>query len=82
MVRTQIQLTENQAKTLRRLSASRNLSVAELIRRAIDAMIKASPLMDPEEQLKRAAVIAGKFGSGRRDISKKHDACLAKDFGK
>jgi len=81
MVRIKIQLTEDQAKNLKRISASRSLSVAELIRRAIDAMIKASPLVGPDEQLKRALAIAGKFGSGRRDISMKHDAYLVKDFG-
>ena len=82
MVRTQIQLSEDQAKTLRRLSASRHLSVAELIRRAIDAMIRTSSSADPEERLKRSLEIAGKFGSGKRDISKKHDAYLTEDFGK
>jgi hypothetical protein len=82
MVRTQIQLTEDQAKALRRISASRNLSVAELIRRAIDAMIRTSSSVDPEEQLKRALAIAGKFGSGRRDISKKHDTYLTEGYTK
>jgi len=82
MVRTQIQLTEDQAKTLKRISASRNLSVAELIRRSIDAMIRTSSSVDPEEQLKRSMAIAGKFGSGKRDISKRHDAYLGEDFGK
>ena len=82
MVRTQIQLTEDQAKTLRRISASRHLSVAELIRRAIDAMIRTSSSVDPEEQLKRSLEIAGKFGSGKLDISKKHDTYLGEDFGK
>ena len=73
MIRTQIQLTENQAQTLKKISASRHLSIAELIRRAIDMMIKTSTLIDPEEKLKRSLEIVGKFSSGRRDISKKHD---------
>jgi hypothetical protein len=77
MVRTQIQLTEDQAKNLKRISASRHLSVAELIRRAIDAMIKTSVLVDPEERLKRSLEIVGKFRSGKRDVSKKHDVYLA-----
>jgi hypothetical protein len=36
MVRTQIQLTEGQAKTLKRLAKKQQRSVAELIRRSID----------------------------------------------
>ena len=82
MVRTQIQLTEDQAEALKRISTSRHLSVAELIRRAIDMMIRTSALVDPEERLKRSLEIVGKFGSGRRDISKKHDVYLAETYGK
>jgi len=82
MVRTQIQLTEEQAKTLKRIAASRNLSVAELIRRAVDAMIKTSTSVNPEERLKRSLEIAGKFSSGKRDISKKHDVYLSESYGK
>jgi hypothetical protein len=82
MVRTQIQLTEEQAKTLKRIAASRHLSVAELIRRAIDTMIKTSTSVDPEERLKRSLEIAGKFSSGKRDISKKHDVYLSESYGK
>lgn len=82
MVRTQIQLTEDQAEALKRISASRHLSIAELIRRAVDMMIRTSALVDPKERLKRSMEIVGKFGSGRRDISKKHDVYLAETYGK
>ncbi|NJD56264.1 MAG: ribbon-helix-helix protein, CopG family [Nitrospirae bacterium] len=82
MVRTQIQLTEEQAKALRKMAASRHLSSAELIRRAVDVMIKSGPAADPEERRKRAIEIAGKFSSGRSDVSRKHDKYLADAFGK
>jgi hypothetical protein len=82
MIRTQIQLTEDQAKTLKRISASKHLSIAELIRRAIDTMIKITPAADPEERLKRAHDIVGKFSSGKQDISKKHDVYLTETFVK
>ncbi len=82
MVRTQIQLTEEQAKVLKRIAGSRHLSIAELIRRAIDTMIKTSTSTDPEERLRRALEIAGKFSSGKRDISKKHDIYLSESYGK
>jgi hypothetical protein len=82
MVRTQIQLTQEQAKAVKRIALSRHLSVAELIRRAVDAMINSSPGADPEEKLKRAIEIAGKFRSGKHDIAKRHDKYLADGFRK
>ena len=82
MVRTQIQLTEEQARALKKMAASRHLSSAELIRRAVDIMIKSGPGADPEESRKRAIDIAGKFSSGKSDVSRKHDRYLADAFGK
>ena len=77
MVRTQIQLTEEQAKAVKRIALSRHLSVAELIRCAVDTMITSSPLADTEERRKRAIDIVGKFSSGKRDVAKRHDKYLA-----
>jgi hypothetical protein len=82
MVRTQIQLTEEQAKAVKKIAMSRHLSVAELIRRAVDTMIKSSTVIDGEERYKRAMDIVGKFSSGKRDISQKHDTYLADAYGK
>jgi len=82
MVRTQIQLTEEQAKALKKMAAARHLSSAELIRRAVDIMIKSAAAADPEERRKRAIDIAGRFSSGKSDVSRKHDKYLADAFGK
>jgi predicted DNA-binding ribbon-helix-helix protein len=82
MVRTQIQLTEDQAKALKKIAQSRRLSVAELIRKAVDTIIKSSTVVDREERHKRAMEIAGKFSSGKRDISKKHDLYLTDAYNK
>ena len=82
MVRTQIQLTEDQAKALKKVAQSRHLSVAELIRKAVDAIIKSSTVVDAEERHKRAMEIVGKFGSGKRDVSKKHDPYLTEAYKK
>jgi RecA/RadA recombinase len=78
MVRTQIQLTEDQAKALKRIAQSQHLSVAELIRKAVDMVIRSGSFIDIEERRKRAMEIVGKFGSGKRDVSEKHDLYLAK----
>ncbi len=82
MVRTQIQLTEEQAKTLKRIAATRHLSIAELIRQAVDTIIKSSAVSNTEERKKRAIDIIGKFSSGRQDISRKHDKYLEEAFRK
>jgi hypothetical protein len=82
MVRTQIQLTEDQAKALKKIAVSRQLSVAELIRRAVDTMIKTSTAADFEDRKKRALESAGKFSSGRSDVSKKHDEYLSESFSR
>jgi predicted DNA-binding ribbon-helix-helix protein len=82
MVRTQIQLTEEQAKALKKMAASRHLSSAELIRRAVDSMIKSGPGAEPEERRKRGIEIVGKFSSGKSDVSRKHDKYLTQAFGK
>jgi hypothetical protein len=82
MVRTQIQLTEKQIKALKKLSSSQHLSVAELIRRAIDNLLKPSGVMDADEQKQRALGIAGKFRSGKRNISREHDKHLAEIYRK
>ena len=80
MVRTQIQLTEDQVKALKKIAVSRELSVAELIRRAVDTMIKSSTAPDPEDRMKRALEIVGKFSSGKSDVSKHHDTYLAESY--
>lgn len=82
MVRTQIQLTEAQASALKKLALSRHLSIAELIRQAVDNMIKTSSTVDIEERKRRALEIMGKFKSGKKDISERHDEYLVEAFGK
>ena len=73
MVRTQIQLTEAQARELRRLSETKGVSVASLIRELVD-----NTLMAPREaRFARAMAAAGKFSSGERNnVSEEHDAAL------
>ncbi len=82
MVRTQIQLTEEQVRGLKKIAASRHLSVAELIRRSVDAILKTNILVDSEERYKKAMQTAGRFRSGKRDISRKHDKYLEEAFSK
>ena len=81
LVRTQIQLDESQAERLKAVAASRGLSMAELIRRAVDSALLTGGLPDKEEQRRRAIAASGRFNSGATDISVKHDKYLAEAFG-
>jgi predicted DNA-binding ribbon-helix-helix protein len=80
MVRTQIQLSEKQAKALKDLAARRKVSVAELIRQAVDEQLRAAGSIDPEDRKRRALAAAGRFHSGLTDLSTAHDRYLAEAF--
>ena len=82
MVRTQIQLTEEQSKALRKLSAQRDISMAELIRQGIDFYLRSCRTISQEERRQRAIKAAGQFRSGQADLSEKHDTYLAEVYGK
>jgi metal-responsive CopG/Arc/MetJ family transcriptional regulator len=76
MVRTQIQLTEDQAKTLKQLAEKEDVSVAELIRRSVDNYIKTHTEMSMAEKKRRALSIVGIFNSGLPDLGVNHDDYL------
>lgn len=80
MVRTQIQLSEEQAKAIKRIAAAQGTSMAEVIRRAVDGVIISGPARDWNERHQRALAIVGKFRSGKRDISSNHDRYLAEAY--
>jgi len=82
MVRTQIQLKEEQADALKRLSEERHVSMAELIRIAVDDAIKSTYVLDNREKWERACRVVGKYRSGKQDISLHHDKYLAEAFGR
>lgn len=74
LVRTQVQFTEEQWHTLRRLSAQRGKSMAELVRQSVEHEIKHA------SGLGSLLAAAGKFSSGRGNVSVDHDRYLAEDF--
>lgn len=82
MVHVQIQLTDDQARKIKKVAMARHQSVAELIRQAVDNILKSGASVDLEGRRKRAIDIAGKFSSGKSDISKKHDSYLTGVFKK
>ena len=80
MVRTQVQLREEQVRALKKLASARGVSMAELIRQSVDALIRSSRGVDPEERRRRAIAAAGRFRSGASDVSSEHDRHLAEAF--
>jgi Arc/MetJ-type ribon-helix-helix transcriptional regulator len=82
MVRTQIQLTEEQSRALKKMASSRHLSISELVRQGVDVILRSNVSIDASEKRKRALAIIGKYRSGKREISREHDKHLAEVYSK
>jgi hypothetical protein len=80
MVRTQIQLTEAQARTLKSLAATQGTSVADLVRQAVEQLIQTAGPVDVVERRRRAIAAAGRFNSGLADVSEEHDRYLLEAY--
>ena len=78
MVRTQIQITESQARRLRTMAKDRGISMAEAIRRCLDQHL-ASAEPDRADLYATAAQAIGRFHDlhGVADLAEAHDAYLA-----
>lgn len=82
LIRTQIQLTEEQAEALKKISSEKKLSISELIRRGVDLLLKNFFTIDIEVKKKRALNISGMFHTGKNDLSLNHDRYLDENFNK
>lgn len=80
MIRTQIQLEEAQYRSLKELAARQGVSIAELVRRAVNNLLQ-SEVVPLEERRQRAIAAIGRFRSGIKDISERHDEYLAEIYG-
>jgi len=60
------------------------MSIAEIIREAVNNVIRSgvSVAAGAEDRRKRALNAVGKFSSGKRDISRRHDRYLSEAFQK
>jgi hypothetical protein len=81
MIRTQIQMEEDQIEWLRDEARTRGVSVSQLIREGI-TFFRAREERFPEEKKKRALAAVGRFSSGASDVSERHDDYLAEAFSK
>lgn len=79
MIRTQIQFTADQMDALRRTAAAHGKSIAQVVREAVDAQLRAS---DREARWSAAESFIGKFADreGATDVALRHDHYLALAF--
>lgn len=80
MVRTQIQLTEEQYQKLKGVAARKHISVAEIIRRSVDNTLSSEFLPDEEEIKARARSAFGAYADSQSDVSENHDRYLTEAF--
>ncbi|MBW2066971.1 MAG: ribbon-helix-helix protein, CopG family [Deltaproteobacteria bacterium] len=76
MIRTQVQLEEEQIQWLKAKARERGVSVSQLIREGV-ALFRAHEDRLPEEKKKRAFAAIGRFSSDVHDVSERHDEYLA-----
>ena len=69
MVRTQIQLTERQSRSLRAMAVRNGVSISELIRQGVDIVITNDSTPAWDEQVERAISAAGKHRSDGQGTS-------------
>jgi hypothetical protein len=80
MIRSQMQLTNDQMRALKELARRENTSVAELVRRAVDYWLRAASPISPDERRSRAIAAARGFPSGIADMSERHDEYLSQIY--
>jgi Arc/MetJ-type ribon-helix-helix transcriptional regulator len=80
MVRTQVQLTEEQAALIKQLAAERDVSMSEIIRIGMTDFLTASGAITRAERIRRALAVTGRFRSDKTDVSERHDAYLSEAY--
>ena len=76
MIRTQVQLTDEQAALLRRVATRRGVSMAAVIRELLDNALAAPA----SARASRARSAIGRFASGTGTVSREHDRELERAF--
>lgn len=73
MIRTQIQLTEEQAARLKELAAQRGVSLAELVREGVEHILAES---EHDQKWRRASALVGRYSDEAGDVAANHDRYL------
>jgi len=80
MVRTQVQLTEDQARRIKAVARKKRVSQAEVIRGFVDRMLPLEEMPDDAEVRRRAIEAAGRIRSGKGDLASRHDEYSAEAY--
>lgn len=81
MIRTQIQLTPEQARRIKEIAEREDISIAEVIRRAVEHWLVTYGDIPTEERKRRALAVVGRFHSGSGDVASNHDHYVAEAMG-
>lgn len=77
MVRTHVQLAEEQLAALREIANKQGVSVSHLVREGVELLLQQRRGPSREELVRRSLEAVGLFRSGTGDLSAKHDECFA-----
>ena len=76
LIRTQVQIEEEQIKWLRAKAHEKGISVSQLIREGI-VLYRTLEERIPDGKKTRALTAIGRFSSGKSDVALRHDDYLA-----
>ena len=77
MIRTQIQLEEDTYAEIKLVAASLGCSISEIIRRSLKASL---PAQQAKPKISRSLKAIGRYRSGLRDLSTRHDEYLPDEW--
>lgn len=77
MIRAQVQFTESEMRRLRLKASERNVSIASLVREAVERSLNED---DRGRRFELALAVMGRFHSGSHDVSANHDRYLDEAF--
>lgn len=82
MVRVQIQLDPTRHRQLKKRAKRQGVSVAEIVRRCIDADLQAREGEASADRVRRALSVVGKYAdpAGATHVARDHDATLAEAY--
>lgn len=80
MIRTQIQLPEDQLEALKRLAAAEGRSLSDLVREGVDSLVRGRRGVSRESLKARSLAAVGRFRSGTKDLSTQHDRHLVEAY--
>ena len=75
-VRTQVQLTEEQARALKARARNEERSMADPVRESVSEYLARRPARNRGDLLQRANALTGRFHSGTPDVAINHDRYL------